>query len=354
MSRIAVRKLSFKGNKEMKYEKVFILLSSILLLNFVPCDVKCAVSKQEAIQIVIDTILEGDTSYIYLYIDPDSLPEGKPIISNLYNYYNSYTEGWFFLIDDCPTAYWAHPCRYIFLNDSRYYSVSREMWFPNSWAYFTDTLELLIPGGKRTSFEKSIFTPYIVSMDEAIEIVIDSILEGDTTVIDLYINPNPGDTMVSGWSYTYVNPYPDGWFFFIDDAPPANWTHPCRYIFLSDERYYTVIQEMTPPDNIDSLKQIISHGVQEHEEAKSSPFLFIYPNPFCQKTAITYSCQLPSKVSINVFDVTGRLVNTLIDGAKKTGHYGLEWNAEGIASGVYFLHFTAGDFKKVHKMIVIR
>ncbi len=273
----------------------------------------CTVPREEAIQILKDSILQGDTLWVRAYIHPDSIQEGKTISSASFSYINPYHLGWFFFIDDCPPAYWAHPCRYIFLNDERYYSISTDDWYPNSWQYFTDTLELIIDGVKISRINESKITQDTLTMQDAIAILIDSILEGDTADIDLYINPEPGDSMVSSWNFSYITPYSNGWFFFIDDAPPANWTHPCRYLFLSDFQYLTyyfyntIIREMSPPDNIDSLKMIISHGIDENIQEVSSS-LSICPNPFRESFKLTSSGR---KRLLKIYDLSGRLVESI-------------------------------------------
>ncbi|MBC8196472.1 MAG: T9SS type A sorting domain-containing protein [Candidatus Marinimicrobia bacterium] len=48
-------------------------------------------------------------------------------------------------------------------------------------------------------------------------------------------------------------------------------------------------------------------------------------------------------MSLQVFDINGRLITTLIDGQIETGFHTIEWNAEGYPSGLYFVKLDAGD-----------
>jgi hypothetical protein len=60
------------------------------------------------------------------------------------------------------------------------------------------------------------------------------------------------------------------------------------------------------------------------------------PNPFNPVTQIPYSVTVSQRVQITVYDVAGRLVETLVDEVKGPGDYVIEWNAAGLSSGVYF------------------
>ncbi len=68
-----------------------------------------------------------------------------------------------------------------------------------------------------------------------------------------------------------------------------------------------------------------------------------YPNPFNPTTMIEYQLPMDSKVSLSVYDVLGRVVETLFDGVQQAGYQSLQWNAGGIASGIYFYRLKAID-----------
>jgi len=66
-----------------------------------------------------------------------------------------------------------------------------------------------------------------------------------------------------------------------------------------------------------------------------------YPNPFNPVTTIAYSLDKPGKVSIQVYDITGRLVTELVNEYKTSGNYKVSWNATSMSSGVYFYKLQA-------------
>lgn len=84
-----------------------------------------------------------------------------------------------------------------------------------------------------------------------------------------------------------------------------------------------------------------------------------YPNPFNPETSIRYQVANPSDVKIQVYNLMGQLVNTLVDRRQAQGNYTITWNGRNdrgqvVATGVYLLKMQAGDFTKVRKMAFIR
>ena len=64
-----------------------------------------------------------------------------------------------------------------------------------------------------------------------------------------------------------------------------------------------------------------------------------YPNPFNPHTAVGFSLLALGNVSLKVYDIFGKEVATLVSEKKEAGKYTAEWNAEGLASGIYFTDF---------------
>lgn len=79
-----------------------------------------------------------------------------------------------------------------------------------------------------------------------------------------------------------------------------------------------------------------------------------YPNPFNPSTKINYSVPQTSDVKIEVYDIMGRLVSTLVNETKTTGTYTVNFNASNFASGMYIYRITAGSFVSTKKMMLIK
>jgi len=79
-----------------------------------------------------------------------------------------------------------------------------------------------------------------------------------------------------------------------------------------------------------------------------------YPNPFNPVTNIKYEIAKNSFVTLKVYDLLGREVQTLVSENQKAGAYISQFNGEQYASGIYFYRLTAGEFSEVRKMILIK
>jgi hypothetical protein len=79
-----------------------------------------------------------------------------------------------------------------------------------------------------------------------------------------------------------------------------------------------------------------------------------YPNPFNPSTSFTYSIPEEAAITIKVFDITGKEIETLVNEEKPAGTYEITWYAENLPSGVYFYQIRAGAFVETKKMILLK
>ena len=80
-----------------------------------------------------------------------------------------------------------------------------------------------------------------------------------------------------------------------------------------------------------------------------------YPNPFNPNTRINYSLQKAGKITIKIYDILGREIETLLNDYQATGIHSIQFTANhGLPSGVYFYKIQAGDFVQVKKMVLIK
>jgi len=79
-----------------------------------------------------------------------------------------------------------------------------------------------------------------------------------------------------------------------------------------------------------------------------------FPNPFNPTTTISYQLPKSSFVKLTIYDISGRLVDKIIDEKKNAGYYTVEWNAENVCSGVYFYRIEAGNFVAVKKSLLVK
>ncbi len=105
-------------------------------------------------------------------------------------------------------------------------------------------------------------------------------------------------------------------------------------------------------------------GVQEEAKWSSGPVLQtrLYrpvPNPARTLVAIRYTLDAERQTLLQVHDLAGRVVRTLCAAGMKRGAYSITWNgtdARGrpLANGVYFLKFSAGDYRATEKLVLQR
>ena len=79
-----------------------------------------------------------------------------------------------------------------------------------------------------------------------------------------------------------------------------------------------------------------------------------YPNPFNPSTAIAYTLDRSGPVQLSVYDLTGRIVSTLVDGVQPAGHYELRFSAENLPSGTYLYRLQTSAEMLTRAMTLLR
>lgn len=84
-----------------------------------------------------------------------------------------------------------------------------------------------------------------------------------------------------------------------------------------------------------------------------------HPNPFNPATEISYYLPSAGRVVIEIFDVAGRRIRTLVNGPQPAGRYSVEWTGQDnsgrrVASGIYFCRLSAGKETLTRKMVLMR
>jgi hypothetical protein len=79
-----------------------------------------------------------------------------------------------------------------------------------------------------------------------------------------------------------------------------------------------------------------------------------HPNPFNSSTVIHYFLPEPSFVSLDVYDILGQRVKTLVSSFQEAGTHQALWDAEGMSSGPYYYRIKAGDSVSGKKMTLIK
>ncbi len=159
------------------------------------------------------------------------------------------------------------------------------------------------------------------------------------------------------------------------------------YRSIGDGTVFTPIENTIETVYLDSDASVVGSysyfvtatDFSENEGKKSNDFSFVvtgidgfsgaipkvfaldqnYPNPFNPTTRINYQLPVSGNVVVEVYNLRGEIVTTLVDGNMQAGFHSVEWNGltssgNQISSGVYLYRIQAGDFNKVRKMIMLK
>ena len=80
----------------------------------------------------------------------------------------------------------------------------------------------------------------------------------------------------------------------------------------------------------------------------------VFPNPFSDQTTVRFSLPGSCPTSLTVCDITGKQIKTLISEKLTTGIHRIEWNAEGMPAGIYFLRLKTNKIVETKKLMLLR
>ena len=116
-----------------------------------------------------------------------------------------------------------------------------------------------------------------------------------------------------------------------------------EYIFVADE-YSVMILRFTETGIVEEVGRIPNNFALSQN----------YPNPFNSSTNINYTLPHQSEVAIDIYDILGRHIETLVDETQPAGRYEAIWDAVDAASGIYFYKINAGDKTETKQMVLLK
>ncbi len=134
----------------------------------------------------------------------------------------------------------------------------------------------------------------------------------------------------------------------------------------SEIQNYSYTDNLSDLDNASTvsyrLKQVDYDGSFEYSKEIEVTLTLVsdyslaqnYPNPFNPSTTISYSIPVQGKVRLIVYDALGREVRKLVDEEKDAGNYKIEFNADGLASGIYFYRMWTPAVTITKKLILLK
>jgi len=123
--------------------------------------------------------------------------------------------------------------------------------------------------------------------------------------------------------------------------------------------YSELIIEGSNPSSAATTVMILSKDDDDEESVNATtPYKFSlhqnYPNPFNPSTTIKFDISNTANVKLVIYDILGRVVDVLVNQSLAAGNYSIIYTNKNLSSGIYFYELTAGDFKDIKKMSLVK
>jgi hypothetical protein len=123
-----------------------------------------------------------------------------------------------------------------------------------------------------------------------------------------------------------------------------------RIATIDTDGYASGYSNTTSVTLVTAIDDVASYSFQLYQN---------HPNPFNPTTFIRYEVNERTPVTLNVYDVQGRLVRQLVDTTREPGAYTAQWNGrnlngESVSSGIYFYRLQAGSEVQTKKMVMLK
>ncbi len=177
----------------------------------------------------------------------------------------------------------------------------------------------------------------------------------DSVKTIIYEHPDTDVLIVGNFSVFPVDadvlfPTSTTWYDYFDGTEYLV-TNPDRSIPLEPGTFklYTTRQFETPEANIS-----VSNEDMDYEKPTAFNMYPNYPNPFNPSTNINYDVASAGPVTLEIFNMLGQKVATLVNETQSVGSYTVRFDASGLSSGVYLARFTAGNTVNTQKMLLVK
>jgi hypothetical protein len=107
---------------------------------------------------------------------------------------------------------------------------------------------------------------------------------------------------------------------------------------------YEILVSTWDPDAVD----------EDIKPEHNSIALTLYPNPFNARTTISYSLPRDSEIEIAIYDITGRKIETLVQGQQTAGEHLVVWDGKDLPSGLYFYRINAGEYSQTRSGVLLK
>lgn len=125
--------------------------------------------------------------------------------------------------------------------------------------------------------------------------------------------------------------------------------HSAMYFFLNKKKGLLVGGH----NGLILKNESLSTSIQEHNTIRNEDSFLNYPNPFHSRTIISYHLHESGHVELNIYDLSGRKLTTLLNESQLPNHHEIEWDASGMLPGIYLCELRTRHCSRVIKMILL-
>lgn len=287
------------------------------------------------------------------------LVTGYVVLEGSYSYQHGSTKAYFCLQDhySWPTAFMLGNCCFVFDLANGTPGIGSPPDLNGSGLYGDPGLDARIPEGSEYIYDTLLYTK---------ELIVNEGVERDTITFRITMNKegNPGYTGKWGYRspiclFPYFRIDPDSMEIIDMNADTA--------VIMDNFALLYIWYQGQPPLPAGTQRWVTftakTTGVTEKEIAQSYPgraaVLENYPNPFSNNTTIKFFLNKRTKVNLNIYDPSGRLVKTLINGVMDMGQGDIKWDGRDaqnreLSSGVYFYRLESEAVTQTKKLILLR
>ena len=190
----------------------------------------------------------------------------------------------------------------------------------------------------------------------------------DGTIFEICFGPNEDEILLidsranwhCGSEFYYSSDGGNTWYLSSFEIAPAYFgSAPRVFSDTIDFVYSDYSLSYYYPIPRDSIIENLTDVVGESESIPLQISLSNYPNPFNSSTSISFTLTEAGHVSLAIYDITGRLVNTLVNADVNAGQQTVTWDgtdesSRPVASGIYFYNLRSGNDLKSRRMILLK
>jgi PKD repeat protein len=150
---------------------------------------------------------------------------------------------------------------------------------------------------------------------------------------------------------------PTAWAWDFGDATTDTLANP-SHSYAADGTYDVtlIVTNDCAADTLTLVAAVRVNGVTAVGDLQPASFGLAqnYPNPFNPSTTFVYSLEKSGHARLEVFDISGRRITTLVDADKSAGRHEVSWRPEDLPSGLYFSRLTSGTMSATKRVMLLK